>query len=76
MSDLDKKFIEWFYHEIYAEPNHNRNGWMRDYANLSKHECRDWWMREAFKAGYNQRYKDEVLELDCWMEQLSKELDE
>jgi hypothetical protein len=71
---IDKKFIDWFYVEIYAEPNHNRNGWMRDHADLQKHECRDWWMRQAFKAGYNQRKQDEIAEeLDCWMDELNKD---
>lgn len=63
----DDKFIEWFYHEVYAEPNHNRNGWMRDYAKLDNHQCRDWWMREAYKAGYKQRQLDEQQE---WIDML------
>ena len=55
---LDKRFIEWFYHEVYAEPNHNRNGWMKQYADMQRHDCRDWWMRQAYKAGYEQALKD------------------
>lgn len=73
---VDKKFIEWFYTEVYAEPNHNRNGWMRDHADLTSHNCRDWWMREAYKAGYQQRKQEEIAELDLWMDQLQKDFDE
>lgn len=51
MSKLDKKFVEWFYDEVYAEPNHNRNGWMRDYCHVHNPDHRNFWMREAFLAG-------------------------
>ena len=74
--NIDKHFIDWYYNETYAEPNHNRNGWMVKYCDLNQHSMRDWWLREAFKAGYKQRQLDEVVELDCWMDELSKELDE
>lgn len=73
---IDKKFIDWYYVEVYAEPNHNRNGWMRQYADMSKHECREWWMRQAFKAGYKQAQLDEQLEFDSWLESLQGDLDE
>lgn len=65
--NLDKKFVDWFYHEIYAQPHYNRNGWMREYTRLDDHEQRDWWMRQAFKAGYNQHCKDEAQQLDSWL---------
>jgi hypothetical protein len=51
MSKLDKKFVEWFYDEVYAEPNHNRNGWMREYCDLQNPDHRNFWMRSAFLAG-------------------------
>ena len=55
---MDKQFIDWFYNEVYAEPNHNRNHWIRQYADMQRQVCRDWWMRQAFKAGYEQALKD------------------
>lgn len=76
MNNIDTKFIEWFYHEVYAEPNHNRNGWMSQYADMTKHYCRDWWMRQAFKAGYARAQLDEQHGLDQWMESLEKDLNE
>lgn len=48
---LHKKFVKWFYDDVYAEPNHNRNGWMRDYADHSNPDHRNYWMREAYMAG-------------------------
>jgi hypothetical protein len=73
---VDKKFIEWFYQEVYAEPNHNRNGWMRDHADMTNHNCRDWWMREAYKAGYQQRQLDEQQEYESWLEATSEDFDD
>ena len=51
MSKLDKKFVHWFYDEVYAEPNHNRNGWMREHSDMQNPDHRNFWMREAFLAG-------------------------
>ena len=48
---LHRKFVKWFYDDVYAEPNHNRNGWMRDYADHSNPDHRNFWMRESFLAG-------------------------
>lgn len=51
MKSLDKRFVEWFYDEVYAEPNHNRNGWMYNYFDLENPDHRNFWMRQAFLAG-------------------------
>lgn len=51
MKSLDRNFVEWFYEEVYAEPNHNRNGWMYNYMDFENPDHRNFWMREAFLAG-------------------------
>jgi hypothetical protein len=51
MSKLDKKFVVWFYDEVYAEPNYNRNGWMREHSDMQNPDHRNFWMREAYLAG-------------------------
>lgn len=51
MSWIDRQFVHWFYDQQYAEPNHNRNGWMKQYYNNENPDHRNYWMREAFLAG-------------------------
>lgn len=51
MQSLDRKFVQWFYDDTYAEPNYNRNGWMRDFSDMQQPDHRNFWMRSSFLAG-------------------------
>ena len=48
--NLDREFIRWFYEEPYPAPGSNRARvfWFTTDKNTDE---RDYWMRQAFKAG-------------------------
>lgn len=48
--NLDREFIRWFYEDPYPDTLSNRATVMRRTNQLSV-EQRDYWMREAYKAG-------------------------
>jgi len=54
---LDREFIRWFYEADYPNPLTNRATVMKNSHNLSV-EQRDYWMRQAFKAGAEAMWQD------------------
>lgn len=57
--NLDREFIKWFYEEQYPELGSNRCQVqaMSGFPN-TKVDVRDYWMREAYKAGARAMWED------------------
>lgn len=49
---LNREFNRWYYDEQYPEGKCNRATYHGDFANPDSLADRDYWMREAFKAGF------------------------
>lgn len=73
--NLDREFIQWFYHEPYPDVGQNRWGVM---SSARMHvDTVDYWMRQAYKAGANSMYNEfngALLDWACACEGLDPEL--
>lgn len=73
---LDREFIKWFYEQDYPNMFSNRATVMKNNHNLSV-EQRDYWMRQAFKAGAESMWAEidhTLLQYACACEGLDPEL--
>lgn len=62
--NLDREFIKWFYEEQYPELGSNRcQVQMMGSTNVN---VRDYWMREAYKAGAQAMWDDLNYTLGCY----------
>lgn len=50
--NIDREFIKWFYEEEYPELGSNRRQCYGMTAGTTNINTIDYWMREAFKAGF------------------------
>jgi hypothetical protein len=50
--NTDREFIKWFYEEQYPEQGSNRRQCYGMTAGTTNIDTIDYWMREAFKAGF------------------------
>jgi len=57
--NLDREFIKWFYEEQYPEQGSNRCQvhTVSDFS-ITNIDTRDYWMRQAFKAGAESMWSD------------------
>jgi hypothetical protein len=62
---LDREFIRWFYEDGYPDQLSNRATVMRRTPELSV-EQRDYWMREAYKAGARSMAGETLCVLGDW----------
>lgn len=62
---LDREFIRWFYEDHYPDQLNNRAGVMQrtPYPNV---EQRDYWMRQAYKAGAQAMWHEIDASLLAW----------
>jgi len=62
--NLDREFIKWFYEEPYPDVGSNRCQVQAagDFP-IANIDTRDYWMRQAFKAGANAMWEDTNLTL-------------
>ena len=63
--NLDREFIKWFYEDEYPDQLNNRAMVMARIPMLST-EQRDYFMRQAFKAGAASVGKDTIFTLGMW----------
>lgn len=64
---LDREFIRWFYEEPYPEEGKNRSGTQEySYGLTPNVETRDYWMRQAYKAGASAMAQDILNALMDW----------
>jgi len=49
--NLDREFIKWFYEEVYPEHGSNRAQSQAMGMPIANIDIRDYWMRQAYKAG-------------------------
>lgn len=57
--NLDREFIKWFYEQPYPELGSNRSRVAGDsLAFMPDTNTRDYWMRQAFKAGAESMWQD------------------
>lgn len=55
--NLDREFVRWFFEEKYPEMGSNR-AQVYGYGNPQNSSNRDYWMREAYKAGAEAMWQD------------------
>lgn len=73
--NLDRKFIQWFYHDEYPDTGQNRWGVMS--GSRMHVDTVDYWMRQAYKAGAQAMFNDVnsvLLDWACAVEGLEPEL--
>lgn len=63
--NLDREFIRWFYEDNYPDILNNRAGVMSRTVTLSVAQ-RDYWMREAYKAGAKNMAGETLCVLGDW----------
>ena len=57
--NLDREFIKWYYEENYPEMGSNRSQCHGSAFNFNPNvEMRDYWMRQAYKAGAQAMWQD------------------
>jgi hypothetical protein len=56
--NLDREFIKWFYEEQYPELGSNRAQVQMTGMPIASIDVRDYWMRQAFKAGAESMWSD------------------
>lgn len=74
--DLDREFIKWFYEEQYPELGSNR-AQAQSMGMTASIDVRDYWQREAYKAGARkmaQDILDTLADYACAVEGLEPEL--
>lgn len=62
---LDREFVRWFYEDEYPQLGSNRSGVMSASDPLNTLE-RDYWMRQAYKAGANALATETTCVLGDW----------
>lgn len=65
MTSLDREFIKWFYEENYPEQGSNR-AQAQAMGMSASIDVRDYWMREAYKAGARAQAQDMLDVLAAW----------
>ncbi len=56
--NLDREFIKWFYEDEYPEQGSNRAQAQAHGMSLTRIDVRDYWMRQAYKAGARKMAQD------------------
>lgn len=75
--NLDREFIKWFYEEPYPEMGSNRAQSQAMGMPIAGIDVRDYWMRQAFKAGARamaQETLDVLADWACAVEGLEPEM--
>lgn len=74
--NLDREFIKWFFEEKYPELGSNRCQ-VYGYGNPQNSDNRDYWMRQAYKAGAESMWNEinyTLLQYACAVEGCEPEL--
>lgn len=75
--NLDREFIKWFYEEAYPEQGSNRAQSQVMGMPIASIDVRDYWMRQAYKAGARamaQDMLDTLAQYACAVEGLEPEM--
>jgi hypothetical protein len=75
--NLDREFIKWFYEEAYPEQGSNRAQAQSMGMPIANIDVRDYWMRQAYKAGAESMWREvneTLLAYACAVEGLDPEM--